>query len=166
MGINKKIDLNSFLFYFMDEFKFMFYPEKWSEDFLDYSKNEMLALLYLYRYKRANMTQICEYINTPLNTGTGVINRLKNKNMVERIRSNEDRRIVKITLTQKAYNHFENEIKLWEFYLNKLYLSLTEDEIATALSIFLKVKAVLTQAKKTDSSKCIKEIKVKKITIE
>ncbi|MDQ2087424.1 MarR family winged helix-turn-helix transcriptional regulator [Herbivorax sp. ANBcel31] len=166
MEENKNLDLNSFIFYFMDEFKFMFFPEKWSEGFFDYSKNEMLVLLFLYRYKKANMTQICEYINAPLNTGTGVINRLENKEMVERIRSSEDRRIVQITLTQKAWTHIKEEMKLWEFYLNKVYLSLTENEIATAFNIFLKVKAVLSEAKKTEGSGDKEEKKVKKITIE
>ncbi|TYQ14689.1 UNVERIFIED_CONTAM: DNA-binding MarR family transcriptional regulator [Acetivibrio alkalicellulosi] len=166
MDTNEGLDLEGLLFSIMDEFRFMFFPEKWSSSFLDYSKNEILALLYLYRYRNANMTQISEYINAPLNTATGVVNRLENKKMIERIRSSEDRRIVQITLTEKAVKHLKEEIKLWEAYLNKIYLVLADEEIAAAFNIFLKVKAVLTEAKNPEISEDRKKKTVKKITIE
>ena len=106
MDINK---MESTVFNYIDEFKVLFFPEQWSDIFLDYSKNEILALLFLYRRKNANMTEIAEYIMAPLNTATGVIGRLEKKLMVERIRSAEDRRIVLITLTEAAHKVIEME---------------------------------------------------------
>ena len=74
MDINK---IENIIFNYIDEFKVLFFPEQWSNIFLDFSKNEILALLFLYRKKNANMTEIAEYIMAPLNTATGVIARLE-----------------------------------------------------------------------------------------
>ncbi|MDP4091301.1 MAG: MarR family transcriptional regulator, partial [Bacillota bacterium] len=121
MEVDKGTDLESIFFNYIDELKFLFFPNKWSSVFLDYSKNEILALIYLYRYKNANMTEISEYINAPLNTTTGVVGRLEKKAMVERIRSEEDRRIVQIHLTEKAKDFLSREIEVIEYYFKKIY---------------------------------------------
>ena len=133
MDINK---IENIIFNYIDEFKVLFFPEQWSDIFLDFSKNEILALLFLYRKKNANMTEIADYIMAPLNTTTGVIARLEKKLMVERIRSSEDRRIVLITLTEVATTVIEKEKAMIAEYLIKIYGVLTEDEISSALSIF------------------------------
>ncbi|MCJ7688412.1 MAG: MarR family transcriptional regulator, partial [Clostridiaceae bacterium] len=101
--------IEEIIFDYIDEFKILFFPEQWSDIFLDFSKNEILALLLLYRQRKANMTEIAEYIMAPLNTATGVVSRLEKKLMVERIRSVEDRRIVLITLTETARSIIEME---------------------------------------------------------
>jgi len=71
--------IESIVFNYIDEFKVLFFPEQWSDIFLDFSKNEILALLFLYRRNNVNMTEIAEYIMAPLNTATGVISRLEKK---------------------------------------------------------------------------------------
>ena len=90
------------IFKFIDEFKILFFPEQWANVFLECSKNEILALLIIYRKQSVNMTEVAEYINAPLNTATGVINRLEKKKLVQRMRDSEDKRIVKISLTEEG----------------------------------------------------------------
>jgi Transcriptional regulators len=156
LDINKIEDI---IFNYIDEFKVLFFPEQWSDIFLDYSKNEILALLLLYRKKCANMTEIAEYILAPLNTATGVIARLEKKMMVERIRNSQDRRIVLITLTEGAYVVIQKERDVIAKYLIEIYGRLTEEEISSALSIYKKVFAVFKESK----NKAKEEIPVKKI---
>jgi len=134
--------IEEFVFNYIDEFKVLFFPQQWSNIFLDFSKNEILALLFLYRKNSVNMTEISEYIMAPLNTTTGVISRLEKKLMVERIRSVEDRRIVLITLTEAAKVVIEKEKAMITKYLIRIYGTLTQDEISTALSIYNKVLGV------------------------
>ena len=134
--------IEEFVFNYIDEFKVLFFPQQWSNIFLDFSKNEILALLFLYRKNSVNMTEISEYIMAPLNTTTGVISRLEKKLMVERIRSVEDRRIVLITLTEAAKVVIEKEKAMITKYLIRIYGRLTQDEISTALSIYNKVLGV------------------------
>ena len=163
MEINK---IEHIIFNYIDEFKYLFFPEQWSDIFLDFSKNEILALLFLYRKKNANMTEIAEYIMAPLNTATGVIARLEKKLMVERIRSAEDRRIVLITLTGAANTVIDTEKAMITKYLIKIYGELTEDEISSALSIYKKVVGVFKDSKNSVKEEEIPIKKVKKIIIE
>ncbi len=145
MEINK---IEEIVFNYIDEFKVLFFPQQWSDIFLDFSKNEILALLFLYRKKNANMTEIAEYIMAPLNTATGVIARLEKKLMVGRIRSIEDRRIVLITLTEAASIVIEKEKAMISKYLVEIYGSLTQEEISSALSIYKKVLGVFKEGAK------------------
>jgi MarR family transcriptional regulator, organic hydroperoxide resistance regulator len=163
MDINK---IESIIFNYIDEFKVLFFPEQWSDIFLDFSKNEILALLFLYRKKNANMTEIAEYIIAPLNTATGVIARLEKKLMVARIRSAEDRRIVLITLTDAANEVIEKEKAMIIKYITEIYGRLTEEEVFTALSIYNKVLGVFKESKNLIKEEEIPVKRLKKITIE
>lgn len=160
------VDIENIVFSYIDEFKFLFFPDQWNSAFLDYSKNEILALLFLYRYRTANMTEISEYINAPLNTTTGVIGRLEKKEMIERTRSSEDRRIVQIILTEKAKGFINKEKEIIEYYVKKIYSILTDEEKASAMNILRKVTKVLYDGlnKARDTEAVVK--KVKKINIE
>ena len=166
MTQKEEFGFESIIFDYIDQFKFLFFPDQWSSVFLDYSKNEILALLFLYRNKTANMTEIADYINAPLNTTTGVVGRLEKKKMVERRRGNEDRRVVNIVLTKTAEEFIDQQKEFFEQYFKELYKALTEEEKGAALSIFNKVVSVLKlgKDKKSDEGKADK--KVKRITIE
>ncbi len=108
--------------------KFLFFPDKWSSISLDYSKNELLSIVFIYRKESVNMSEIAEYINAPLNTVTGVINRLEKKQIVERKRDLKDKRVVNIILTQKGKQLYEEEKKEIIYYVKEVYKSLTEEE--------------------------------------
>lgn len=159
------MDLENIIFNYIDKFKFLFFPNQWSSVFLDFSKNEILSLLFLYRYNASNMTEISEYINAPLNTTTGVIGRLEKKEMVERIRSNEDRRIVQITLTDKAKEFIKKKKEIIEIYVERIYSSLTEEEKAAAAGILEKVVFILKQGENINQEKADVK-KIRKINIE
>ena len=163
MEINK---IEEFVFNYIDEFKVLFFPQQWSNIFLDFSKNEILALLFLHRKNSGNMTEISEYIMAPLNTTTGVISRLEKKLMVERIRSAEDRRIVLITLTEAAKVVIEKEKTMIMKYIIKIYGTLTAEEISTALSIYKKVLDVFKDAANPDKEEESPVKNIRKIIIE
>jgi MarR family transcriptional regulator, organic hydroperoxide resistance regulator len=160
-------DLESFVFSSVDNFKFILSPEQWSRMFLDYSKNDILTLLFVHRYKKANMTEIAEYINGPLNTVTGVVGRLEKKKMVERIRDEEDRRIINIILTPEGKAFMEEEMSTIGGYIKEIFTILTEEEKAIAMSIFNKVLKILTRKNNNTSEVEVKTDKrIRKITIE
>lgn len=158
--------IESIVFNYIDEFKVLFFPEQWSDIFLDFSKNEILALLLLYRRKNVNMTEIAEYIMAPLNTATGVIARLEKKHMVARIRSDQDRRIVLITLTDVARVVIEKEKAIIIKYIIKIYGKLTENEISSALSIYKKVLGVFKESVNPVKEEEAPIKKLKRIIIE
>jgi Transcriptional regulators len=166
MIFNGEFDFESMIFQYIDKFKFLLFPDKWNNAFLDYSKNEILTLLFLYRNSSANMTEVSDYINAPLNTSTGVVTRLEKKLMVERKRDAEDRRVVNIVLTDKGREFIAEEKKVTEYYLKEVYNALTEEEKTAVISIFSKVLNVLEQGKDRtkDNKDAVK--KVKRIIIE
>jgi DNA-binding MarR family transcriptional regulator len=166
MADKKDFGFETLIFDYIDQLKFLFFPDQWSNAFLDYSKNEILALLLLYRKKTVNMTEIAEYINAPLNTATGVVARLEKKLMVERLRDSEDRRIVNILLTEKAEAFINEEKKLIEHYFTEVYQALTDEEKTAAISIVNKVISVLKQDKSKGSQEDKTVKKIKKIIIE
>lgn len=163
---NELFNLESIIFNYIDEFKFLFFPDQWSNVFLDYSKNEILSLLFLYRYKKANMTEIAEYINAPLNTATGVISRLEKKEMAARIRDEKDRRVVNIVLTKKAEDFIKEEKKLIEHYFKEIHSSLTQEEKESFISIINKVMVVFKAEKDKANNPDKKSKKIKRIEIE
>ncbi len=166
MTANEGFNFESIIFNYIDEFKFLLFPNQWSNAFLDYSKNEILALLFLYRNKTANMTEIAEYINAPLNTATGVVGRLEKKLMVERSRGNEDRRVVNIVLTEVAEDFINQEKKYIEYYFKEVYKVLTEEEKAAAVSIFSKVLTAFKHGKDNLNGENKEVKKVKRIIVE
>ena len=163
--MKNEINLESIIFSYIEQFKFLIFPDQWSSVFMDFSKNELLALIYLYRYRTSNMTDIAQFINSPLNTATGVITRLEKKEMVVRIRSSQDRRIVQLALTEKASRFIDKKIGEMGEYLSQIERVLTPDEKKAAVSIINKVSTVLMDNKsKTENNSGAK--KIRKIEIE
>lgn len=166
MTVNEDLYIESMIFNYIDEFKILFFPDQWSSVFLDYSKNEILAMLFIYRKKIVNMTEVAEYINAPLNTATGVISRLEKKMMAERKRDYKDKRVVKISLTQKGQSFIEEEKKIIEYYFKQLVKVLSEEEKKAAISIVGKVMAVLKAGNDRTPGEDKEVKKVKRIMIE
>lgn len=165
MVTNINFDLETVIFDYIDELKFLCFPDQWGGALFDYSKNELLTLIFLYRRKNANMTEIAEYINAPLNTATGVVSRLEKKHMLDRIRDTQDRRVVNIVLTEKAEDFINEEKKLIDYYFKQVYSLLTEEERLAAAGVFKKVVSVLKSGKNTkEDNKKVK--KIKRITVE
>ena len=165
MIINEDFNIEALIFKYIDEYKFLLFPDKWSNAFLDYSKNEILAMLLVYRKGKVNVSEVAEYINAPLNTATGVISRLEKKLIVERIRDTQDKRVVMISLTEMGMDFILNEKTHIEYYFRKIYEVLTEEEKKSVISIVAKVISIL----KTDTNITAEEKpskKVKRITIE
>lgn len=161
-----ELNFDSIIFKFIDEFKFLFFPEQWSSAFMDYSKNDILVLLFIYRNKSANMTEISDYIKAPLNTTTGIVSRLEKKLMIERIRDVKDRRVINIVLTEKSQKFIYEEKKVFQYYFIQVYKELTDEEKDNAVNIFKKVLSILKQEKNKTIANSNEVKKIRKITIE
>lgn len=166
MTTDRSSGFETIIFDYIDQLKFIFFPDQWSNAFLDYSKNEILALIFLYRNNSVNMTEISAYINAPLNTTTGVVSRLEKKQMVERRRDDKDRRIVNIVLTEKAYDFINKEKNIIKYYFDEVYKQLTDEEKSAVYSVFNKVITTLKKDKNEINNENRKTNKIKRITIE
>lgn len=147
---------------YIEEVKELLSSDLWDNIFLNCSKNEILIFWLLYQRSEVNMTEIAEYIHTPLNTATGIIDRMEKKELVVRTRSKEDKRVVLVGFSEKGMTQFQNLVNEMMYYGTKVMSSLTREEMQLFCKMSTKVMEVLRQEKKKESI----PKKVRKITIE
>lgn len=147
---------------YIEEVKELLSSDLWDNIFLNCSKNEILIFWLLYQKSEVNMTEIAEYIHTPLNTATGIIDRMEKKELVARTRSKEDKRVVFVGFSEKGMTQFQNLVNEMMYYGTKVMSSLTREEMQLFCKMSTKVMEVLRQEKKKESI----PKKVRKITIE
>ncbi len=147
---------------YIEEVKELLSSDIWENIFLDCSKNEVLIFWLLYQRREVNMTEIAEYIHVPLNTATGIINRMEKNELIVRTRSKEDKRVVLIGLSEKGMTQFQSLVNELMYYGMKVMSSFTKEEMNLFYKMTTKVKEILRQEKrKEDTTK-----KVRKIIIE
>lgn len=69
---------------------------------MDMSKPEIMALESILKYHDLKMSELAINLHISFSAATKIIDRLIEKNMVTRERKNDDRRIVKVMLTEKG----------------------------------------------------------------
>lgn len=147
---------------YIEEVKELLSSDIWENIFLNCSKNEILIFWLLYQRSEVNMTEIAEYIHVPLNTATGIINRMEKNELIVRTRSKEDKRVVLIGFNEKGMAQFQNLINQMIYYGMKVMSSFTKEEMDLFYKMTTKVMEVLRQEKKKEAT----PKKVRKITIE
>lgn len=147
---------------YIEEVKELLSSDIWENIFLNCSKNEVLIFWLLYQRSEVNMTEIAEYIHVPLNTATGIINRMEKNELIVRTRSKEDKRVVLIGFSEKGMTQFQNLINELMYYGMKVMSSFTKEEMDLFYKMTTKVKEILRQEKKKEET----PKKVRKITIE
>ena len=150
------------IYQYIDEVKELLSPDIWENILLDCTKNEMLILFLLYRSEEVNMTQVAEYIHVPLNTATGIVARMEKRNLLIRVRSIEDKRIVTIKLCDDGLQQIQSLIKEITYYGAQIANSFTTEEMTVFFRMLQKTLQILKQERKREDNKS----KVKKIVIE
>jgi DNA-binding MarR family transcriptional regulator len=66
---------------------------------LDLTKPQLKTLIAVYHAKCCTMSELGKLTGYPTSALTGIIDRMLKKKLVKRVRDNDDRRIVKVTIT-------------------------------------------------------------------
>lgn len=159
-------DLDNIMDLFIENLRKVFFPEEWVELDMKFSKSEIFSILFLDKWKEVTMTDLVEYINVPMSTATGIIDRLVRKGYIERRRSETDRRIVVLRLTEEGLCLVKSLKELIYKYLDMLLKDLTEEEKQFAAHIAMKLIKNLQSGLTSDTPDEHKEKEVKKIDIE
>jgi len=122
-------------------------------------------MLLLYKSSEVTMTELVEYINVPMSTATGIVDRLVKKGYIARERSEADRRIVVLKLTEEGSNLVKNLKDLICKYLNMILQDLTEEEKQSMAHIAMKIMNKLQKGLSFNDSAEQKN-DIKKISIE
>jgi len=137
------LSYNDLLDLFLANFRKILYPEEWIDLDLEFSKSELFAMLIVDRHGEVIMSQIADYLNIPLSTATGLINRLVKHGYVKRERSETDRRIVVIRLADPGKETVARLKGTVLRYLSLIQQTLTAEEQEMLLDVFRKVLNVL-----------------------
>lgn len=163
--MKKNSSIEILLFEWMDELKFLFFPERWNQTFLDYSKNEIFTLFLIFRRGQVIMTEIADYLGVPLNTVTGIVSRLEKRGIIYRERDKEDKRIVVVNMTVIGKETTKGLVQELEHYVQVIISELTPDETELILKLAVKIFSMMKKESQADT-KSGQTKKIRKISIE
>ncbi|NLG02272.1 MAG: MarR family transcriptional regulator [Clostridia bacterium] len=149
-----------YLYEYIDAICNLLSPDLWQNILMDCSKNEILSLWMLFRKKEATMSQIAEYIKVPLNTATGIVARMEKRELLMRIRSVEDKRVVTVVLTEQGCKLIQGLIGEIAFYFGQLMNEFSPDEIKLLGNMFEKLREILSQKRVKTEPKKIRKIEI------
>ena len=157
-----ELEMENEIVHFVDDIKDLISLDVWENMLLDCSKNEVLILWLLYRQTEVNMSQVADYIHTPLNTATGIITRMEKKKLITRQRSELDKRVVTIQLAPKGQQQIKDLMKEISYYGLQLASAFSQEELELFFRMLNKVKEVMKQERRKENT----GKKIRKITIE
>ena len=128
-----------------ESLKKLFFPEEWLRLDRKFSKSEMFSLLLIDKRKEITMTELAESIHSPMSTATGVTDRLVKNGYLVRARSEQDRRIVVVRLTEKGEREIAKLKELISGYIDKIAEELTQEEIQSFIQIVSKILGILNE---------------------
>ncbi|HPD00745.1 MAG TPA: MarR family transcriptional regulator [Acetivibrio sp.] len=160
------MDYTEILNYFIDNIKKLFYPEEWLNLDLSFSKSEIFVILVVDRQGEITMSKIADYINSPMSTATGIVDRLVKKGYLKRERSESDRRVVAIKLTDEGKSLIDEFKKTAFKYIKLIYDSLTDEERVLVMKIFTRIVDIISSNESAEDSEDEDQNKLKKIDIE
>lgn len=150
----------------VDTFKKLLYPGEWIDIDLSLSKTELFTLLQTERNGEIIMSQIADYINIPMSTATGLVERLVKKGYMERARSESDRRVVTIQLTDAGKKITAEIRETIGSYIKLVLDDLTEEEKNILLGLFDKITGILSRKRMAAGNLTTGGSVLKKIEIE
>jgi len=150
------------VFQYIEEFRELLSAKTWENLLMNCSKNELFVLWMLFRQEEVNMSQLAEYMNVPLNTATGIISRMEKRQLIVRKRSEQDKRIVTVCMSEKGSAQIQAVMKEFLFYAEKVFEAFSAEEIDLFMRMLQKVKTLMKEEHKAETGKR----EIRKIEIE
>ena len=109
-------------------------------EFKDITNNDMHVIEAVGIEEPRNMSSVAKSLSITVGTLTISVNNLVKKGYIHRVRSNEDRRVVLISLTDKGKKAFNHHKKFHEDMIQSLIAGLSEKEISTLVTALSNLK--------------------------
>lgn len=100
-----------------------------TDDFKDITNNDMHVIEAIGIAGGRNMTSVAKDLSVTVGTLTIAINNLVKKGYVERVRSEKDRRVVLVSLTEKGYQAFEHHKHFHEEMIQAVIKDMDQEQI-------------------------------------
>ena len=105
-----------------------------TEEFKDLTNNDMHVIEAVGIREPRNMSSVAKTLGITVGTLTISINGLVKKGYVHRVRSDADRRVVLVSLTEKGEKAYHHHEKFHEDMIQSLLKDLSEEETKTLVS--------------------------------
>ncbi|WP_400163368.1 MarR family winged helix-turn-helix transcriptional regulator [Brevibacillus sp. TJ4] len=106
-----------------------FFISQWLNEDEQISPKQFIVLRVLYDVKRSTVSELASILRQSNSATTIALNRLVKANYIERVRDEHDRRIVWVTLSEKAVPLLENLLERRRALMADLTESLTDEEL-------------------------------------
>ena len=140
------------------------YPAELMNVDLDLSRTEFIALFLINKVGECTMSSLAEGVSVPMSTATGIVDRLVRHGYVSRGRSEEDRRVVTVSLTQKGLEFIQRYNNQLQKFLEKVISSLTAEETGQLMHLLHKIYAILAEPETVRETEA--ESDILRITVE
>lgn len=157
---------DEFFWEFLDAGKDAFSSERWQGVLMDCSKNELLALVHVYRAGETTMSRIAEYVGVPLNTATGIANRLEKRGLVQRWRSVQDKRVMVVRITDEGARQVAAVMGTVGGLVGALFEDLSDEERLVLLKVVKRLPALLEREGGDGKERGSAKAGMKRIAIE
>ena len=85
------------------------------------------------------MRELAEFLTVAVNTVTSIVDGLEKKVLVRRVRSEEDRRVIRVELTDTGRKIYQETVDINLHFLKGILAALTEDEQEIFMVLFRKI---------------------------
>lgn len=157
---------NTFYDMIFDNMRKLAFPEELLKLDKDLAKQDLISLLMIDRVGECTMSQLAERVNFPMSTTTGIVDRLVKKGYVVRYRSEQDRRMVLIDLTDQGKSYAMHTKQSITDLASRLFDVLTESEQALIFSLINKVMLVFSTPSGLVTENSLVKKPVQKINID
>lgn len=160
------VDIEKMIFGYLDKVKRLLSSDVWENILLDCSKNELYVMAFLYQHGEVHMSQIADYLEVPLNTVTGIITRMEKRELLSRERSDTDKRVVTVAMTERGQDQMQLILEQMRHYGQAVLQALTAEEFQVLMKLADRAIQILEQ-EQTDTGRSAQESsRVKKIVVE
>lgn len=116
----------------------------------DFTIKEMFLIDALGSRESATMSELAQLLSVPLTTMTSMVTRLVKRGYLKRFRTEEDRRIVLVSLTQQGHEIFRQHRHKYVRTVSHVLEDLTEEEQKTILAFIGQVLTTMSSRSSLD----------------
>lgn len=112
-----------------------------TDEFKDITYNDMHIIEAIGTGAPKNMSSVARAVSVTTGTLTIAVNSLVRKGYVKRVRSEEDRRVVLVSLTDKGYRAYQHHANFHEEMIRAVRADMSEEELAVLVKSLKKLDA-------------------------
>ena len=105
----------------------------------DLTSQELKAVEFLGQFGPSMMKNLADYLNLAVSSTTTLVDKLETKGLISRNRSEDDRRVVKVSLTAEGVRNFNQAAEAYLNFCLGALSTLSEEDQDSLLELFRKM---------------------------